>query len=125
MKKFFVTALATIMVTGPMLTAQAAPMVPMVKSEAQTHEVQYRPGKVEKRTVIKRGPHGKIVKREVTKKRWVRGQRMNDWRRYREVDYRRNHLKAPPRGYRWVRADNDYVLIAIGSGLIASIIAGR
>ena len=40
-------------------------------------------------------------------------------------DYRRHHLHAPPRGYRWVRADNDYLLIGITSGIVASIIAGR
>ncbi|MET0172381.1 MAG: RcnB family protein, partial [Agrobacterium vaccinii] len=41
-------------------------------------------------------------------------------------DYRRYRLNAPPRGYRWVRADNnEFLLIGITSGLISSIIAGR
>jgi Ni/Co efflux regulator RcnB len=39
------------------------------------------------------------------------------------VDYRRHHLRAPPRGYQWVRADNDYALVALTTGLIASIVA--
>src|SRR3982751_6649781 len=35
---------------------------------------------------------------------WNRGQRVNDYRRYR--------LQAPPRGYEWRRVDNNYVLAA-------------
>jgi Ni/Co efflux regulator RcnB len=38
------------------------------------------------------------------------------------VDYRSHHLRAPPRGYQWVRVDNDYMMIALATGLIASII---
>ena len=58
--------------------------------------------------------------------RWARGQRLpatyyRDRGHY--VDYRSHHLRAPPRGYRWVEADNNYALVAITSGLIASIIA--
>ena len=44
--------------------------------------------------------------------------------RYVVTDYNRYHLRQPPRGYHWVRADNDYVLAAVTTGLIASIIAG-
>lgn len=32
-------------------------------------------------------------------------------------------LRAPPRGHRWVYADNNFVLISLASGLIAQIIA--
>ncbi len=31
-------------------------------------------------------------------------------------------LSAPPRGYRWVYADGNFVLMALASGLIASVI---
>jgi len=58
---------------------------------------------------------------------WGRGERMPSsfYRdRSRFVDYRAHHLRAPPRGYRWVRTDdNNYALVAITTGLIASIIA--
>lgn len=62
------------------------------------------------------------------KHRWVRGERLSrnyytDRTYY--VDYRTHHLRQPPRGYRWVRVDNDYMLIALTSGLIASIIASN
>lgn len=40
--------------------------------------------------------------------------------RYYVSDYRRYHLAAPPRGYRWVRpADDRYLLVEVASGLIS------
>ncbi|HVF33699.1 MAG TPA: RcnB family protein [Candidatus Saccharimonadia bacterium] len=38
------------------------------------------------------------------------------------IDYRPYGLAPPPYGYRWVRIDNDVVLVAIATGLIAEII---
>jgi Ni/Co efflux regulator RcnB len=38
-------------------------------------------------------------------------------------DYRSHRLRQPPRGYRWVRTDNNYVLVAITTGIIADIVA--
>jgi len=61
--------------------------------------------------------------------RWARGQRMpSSWYQDRNhyVDYRSHHLRAPPRGYRWVRTDdNNFALVALTTGLIASIIAAN
>lgn len=37
-------------------------------------------------------------------------------------DWRARGLKAPPSGHRWVRVNNDYLLIAITTGVITSII---
>jgi Ni/Co efflux regulator RcnB len=56
---------------------------------------------------------------------WRRGDRIgrNDWNRYERVDWRRHHLRAPPRGYEWREVDGNYVLAAAATGLIASIIA--
>lgn len=56
---------------------------------------------------------------------WARGQRLPANYRTREhyIDYRQHHLRAPPRGYRWVQVDNNYVMVAAATGLIASIIA--
>lgn len=47
----------------------------------------------------------------------------NDWNRGREVDYRHYHLSAPPRGYAWREVDGNYVLAAVTTGVIASVIA--
>lgn len=56
---------------------------------------------------------------------WQRGQRLGYYNgRYAEVDYRSNaSLRAPPRGYHWVRNDSgDYLLAALAGGLIAEVI---
>ena len=40
------------------------------------------------------------------------------------TDWRADHLRQPPRGYHWVRSDNgDFLLVAVTTGVIASIIA--
>ena len=56
--------------------------------------------------------------------RWNRGQHVpQSYRsRGRFIDYRREHLRAPPRGYGWVRGDsNQYLMIALTTGLIAAV----
>lgn len=58
-------------------------------------------------------------------RRWERGQRLDA--RYRDnryyvSDWRRHGLRAPPRGYRWQRVDDSYILAAVATGLIASVI---
>jgi Ni/Co efflux regulator RcnB len=37
-------------------------------------------------------------------------------------DWRGHRLSAPPRGYYWVQAGNDFVLAAIATGIIAQVI---
>lgn len=39
-----------------------------------------------------------------------------------QVDYKKHNLKKPPEGYRWVRHGDDFVLIAITTGIISAII---
>ncbi|WP_299008374.1 RcnB family protein [uncultured Caulobacter sp.] len=58
-------------------------------------------------------------------RRWAKGQRLDA--RYRDrayyvSDWRRHGLRAPPRGYQWRKVDNQYVLAAVATGLIASVI---
>ena len=54
---------------------------------------------------------------------WQRGAVMPRYYRDRYVsDYGRYHLRAPPRGYAWYRAGDDYLLAAIATGLIYEII---
>jgi Ni/Co efflux regulator RcnB len=55
---------------------------------------------------------------------WRNGEHMgqNDWRSAQPVDYRAHHLRAPPRGYAWRESNGQYVLAAVTTGLIASII---
>ncbi len=59
---------------------------------------------------------------------WRRGERLPSYYqgRYRQVDYRREHLRAPPRGYRYVEDDRgDYLLVGIATGVILSIILSQ
>lgn len=44
------------------------------------------------------------------------------WDRYRVDDWRARGLYAPPDGYRWAYIDGNYVLIAVATGVITSII---
>lgn len=56
---------------------------------------------------------------------WRRGERLPSYyqSRYRHVDYRREHLRAPPRGYRYVEDDRgDMLLVGIATGVILSVI---
>jgi Ni/Co efflux regulator RcnB len=39
------------------------------------------------------------------------------------VDYGVYGLAPPPYGYRWVRVDNDVLLVAIATGIIADILS--
>jgi len=55
---------------------------------------------------------------------WHSGDRIghNDWNSAQPVDYRTHHLNAPPRGYEWRESNGQYVLAAVATGVIASII---
>ena len=81
-----------------------------------------------------RGPHhGPVhVEKHVTKKvvvrkqRWVRGHALPPQYRQGYVrDYHRYHLRAPGRGQRWVRVDNQFILINSISGMIAALATTR
>ena len=56
---------------------------------------------------------------------WKKGAHMRkeDWARGEQVDYHQHHLRAPPRGYEWREVDGNYVLAAVATGVIASVIA--
>jgi Ni/Co efflux regulator RcnB len=59
---------------------------------------------------------------------YYRGDRLPIEYRHRNYvvdDWRGHNLSAPPRGYHWVQSGNDYVLIAIATGIIASLLLGR
>ena len=46
-------------------------------------------------------------------------------RQYVVNDWRGHHLNPPPRGYQWVQAGGDYVMVAIATGIIASILLSQ
>jgi Ni/Co efflux regulator RcnB len=55
---------------------------------------------------------------------WSNGERMgyNDWNGAQRIDYRQHHLNAPPSGYEWRESNGQYVLAAVATGVITSII---
>ena len=59
---------------------------------------------------------------------FVRGHRLPSELRVRQYvvnDYRGHHLPAPSYGHQWVQVGGDYVLAAIATGIIASVILSR
>ncbi|MBS0334853.1 MAG: RcnB family protein [Proteobacteria bacterium] len=66
-------------------------------------------------------PHGHWVRH----REWRRGYHMrhDDWARGQRVDWHAHHLRRPPRGYEWREVDGNYVMAAVATGVIASIIA--
>jgi Ni/Co efflux regulator RcnB len=59
---------------------------------------------------------------------WRRGDRLSAYERahYRQVDYRRDRLRAPPRGYQYVRSDRgELLLVGIATGVILSVLASQ
>jgi Ni/Co efflux regulator RcnB len=65
--------------------------------------------------------HHEFVRHE----EWKKGYHMHkeDWERGARVDYHEHHLRAPPRGYEWREVDGNYVLAAVATGVIASVVA--
>jgi Ni/Co efflux regulator RcnB len=55
---------------------------------------------------------------------WKKGYHMRheDWSRGERVDWHRYHLHEPPRGYEWRMVDGNYVLAAVATGVVASVI---
>jgi len=59
---------------------------------------------------------------------WRRGERLPSYYRshYRSVDWRRERLRQPPRGYHYVRDDRgEILLVAIATGVILSILLSQ
>src|SRR5579862_783501 len=56
---------------------------------------------------------------------WRKGAKIRDedWKRGEHVEYREHHLRAPPHGYEWRQVDGNYVLAAVATGVIASVVA--
>lgn len=103
--------IASLLASGVAMPAFAAP---------QRHD--HRP----QQTVRHAPPPHKMV--TPARHHWQHGQRMTkvDRSRYVVSDWNRRGLRAPPRGYHWVRERSnagDYILVGIATGLIASVIA--
>ena len=59
---------------------------------------------------------------------WYKGSRVPpQYRSHHYVvnDWRGHHLSAPPRGYHWIQNGGDYLLVAIATGVITSMVLGN
>lgn len=146
MKKFFLLAAAATMVVAP-ATASAAQgrndNRPGIHKVQKTKIVQRANGnrKIVQRVngnrkvvnirnngrqVVRVQPRQIVRVQQTRAHQWSRGQRF-DHRyasNYRVVDnYRAYNLQAPPYGYRYVRSNDDIVLVAIASGIIGAVFA--
>lgn len=116
MKRILTTSLAALMLAGGATAASA---------QAYRHDGRYdvRDRAYEQGRRDQARYESRQARREY--RRWVRGQRLDARYRgnsYYVSDWRRHGLRAPPRGYRWQKVDNQYVLAAVATGLIASVI---
>jgi Ni/Co efflux regulator RcnB len=92
-------------------------LVPAAASAQQHLSLQRGPVQVQKQVV---------KKQVVVKQRWARGRALPaNYRRNVVSDYRRYKLQRPGPGQRWVRVDNQYLLINSVSGMIAALVAAR
>lgn len=108
-KKFTIALLATALV-APTLAAAPAMAQPARHDDHRA---------MQKKTVVTR----KVVYKDFRKgqkfdRRYARNYQVVDYSKYRNV-------KAPPRGYHYVRSGNDMLLVGITSGIVASVLAGQ
>ncbi|MBX3598527.1 MAG: RcnB family protein [Rhizobiaceae bacterium] len=127
MKRYFIAALAATIFAMPVAAqahpVQAAPAMEYVKSKHRGPVVEK---KVERKVIRKDRMGHKFERKHVVTKRWMAGKRVPHWQRKHVVrDYRHHGLRRPAPGQHWVKVDNDYLLIATASGIIASIIAAH
>lgn len=137
MKRFAIAAAALLTLMGPMV-ATAASAQPYTANQQNNHANERRTwdgsrdnGYFTGNTFHRGAPPASVQHRADFRpgwQNWRRGERLSSYQRqhYARVDYRASHLRAPPRGYQYVRDDhNEVLLVAIATGVIASIIANQ
>ena len=103
MNRLVAVSIAALMALAPMAGA----------AQAQSH-----PAKDQKK-IEQASPKPKAGKQH-----WKQGGKYSG-KGSRVSNYRQHDLKAPPKGHRWVRDGSDFLLVAVGTGVIASIVNGR
>jgi Ni/Co efflux regulator RcnB len=101
--------------------AIAALAVSLLVAPAVAFAQQYRPA--HHGSVHVQNHH--VQKHVVVKQpRWATGRALpSTYRRHVVSDYHRYHLRTPGRGQRWVKVDNQFILINSITGVIAALIA--
>ena len=119
MKRIVHTALAASFLLSSFATAMAQPYQQDQRHDEPRHEEQRRP---EQRAPEQRAPerHYQEVQRHGG---YRQGEAMHreDWDRGRRLDYREYGLREPPYGYEWRDVGGVFILGAIATGIIATI----
>jgi Ni/Co efflux regulator RcnB len=103
-KKIVLAAAALSMLAAPVAQAQAQP------SHSQHWSQPKKP----------------VIQKKKPVHKWSRGHKVPNWKKQQHVrDYGRYGLHRPARGQEWIKVGNDYLLVSIASGIIASIVASR
>lgn len=118
MKKFLTTAAAILMLAAPMSEAFAQGWNGN-RNDNNRYERQIDHRDDRRGPSMNNRGHDNYGHRN-----WRKGGRIerHDCNRGQRIDYRRYKLQRPPRGYEWRRVDNNYVLAAAATGLIAALI---
>ncbi len=78
------------------------------------------------RAGMAKAPQKFVQRKQTPSRHFNKGQHYSDWRRHQEIkDHKRFGLRKPGRGQHWVKVDNQYLLIAGATGLIAGILAAQ
>ena len=130
MKKFLTAAVAlSIVASAGIASAQPGPQRPDQHQQQDRHDNDrhdQRGGNNYERNASKRykAPSRYQPPRGYQARQWHRGDKLPSSYRGKSyvVDYRHYGLGAPPRGYQYVRVNNDVVLTAVATGVVASVI---
>lgn len=120
-KKIILAAVALSFVGAPL--AQAQQHFP--HKPGPSHAEPARPP-LPGKDMHRAGPRGQFERHDMRRNHFTKGQRFGDWRRHQEVrDYKRYGLRKPAHGQRWVKVDDQFLLISTATGIIAGILAAR
>jgi Ni/Co efflux regulator RcnB len=131
MKKFLTAAVAlSIVASAGVASAQPGPQRPDQHQQQDRHDNDRHDQRGDnnnyERNASKRykAPSRYQPPRGYQARQWHRGDKLPSNYRSKSyvVDYRHYGLSAPPRGYQYVRVNNDVVLTAVATGVVASVI---
>jgi Ni/Co efflux regulator RcnB len=111
-------AAALALLAGPALAQQGPPHDQDHGPQSEQHPPMQHP---EPQHQAYSPPHGNAQHGNAQQGNWHQGDHYNGGRQ--TVDWHQHHLHQPPSGYEWVQSGNQFVLIAVTTGIIASIIA--
>lgn len=113
--------------TRSVLAAVAVSMLAVPVAQAQQrHNSSPHYGQPKKGHDYRGNDRHKTYKHVQKRNHWAKGKRVPDWQRRQAIrDYNRHGLKRPGAGQKWVKVDNDYLLISLATGIIAGMAAAR